>query len=331
VSYFKHLKILFAAGLFFGIGFGASEYFSGDSQPIWTAGDFFEKRINKSGFQFINPLLECEVGSILSKGNKISYLKNSAEDLVEDILAKEKSIYRASVYYRDLNNGPWFGISEDEKFIPGSLHKVGPLIALLKEAELYPLIFNRKIIYGGSEIPEIETYFKPSEEVEENKAYTVGNLAERMIRFSDNKAAFLIAKIISADKLLKVYNELGLEQSDNLNDYPLSARQFSILFRILFNASYLSKQSSEAALSLLAQTQFDKGLRAGVPVEIRIAHKFGERISNDGKEYQLHDCGIVYAPEKPYLLCVMTKGKDFDKMAELIASVSKKVFSHVSE
>jgi len=27
---------------------------------------------------------------------------------------------------------------------------------------------------------------------------------------------------------------------------------------------------------------------------------------------QLHDCGIVYYPETPYLLCVMTKGWNFE-------------------
>ena len=51
---------------------------------------------------------------------------------------------------------------------------------------------------------------------------------------------------------------------------------------------------------------------------------FKTRESGGGTpEHELHDCGIVYYPEHPYFLCVMTRGGDRPKLAAAIADVSK--------
>jgi hypothetical protein len=44
-------------------------------------------------------------------------------------------------------------------------------------------------------------------------------------------------------------------------------------------------------------------------------------------ERQLHDCGIVYAPGKPYLICIMTRGSDFKRLSPVIAQISKQVYT----
>ena len=98
----------------------------------------------------------------------------------------------------------------------------------------------------------------------------------------------------------------------------------------MFNASYLSRESSERGLAYLAHSDFQNGLVAGVPQGITVAHKFGERVSANGAK-QLHDCGIVYYPTRPYLLCVMTRGDDFSKLTEVIQSVSRIVYQSVDE
>jgi hypothetical protein len=60
-----------------------------------------------------------------------------------------------------------------------------------------------------------------------------------------------------------------------------------------------------------------------------VAHKFGERIMGDS--FQLHDCGIVYYPDNPYLLCVMTKGHDFYKQQTAIQIISKFIYNKISQ
>ena len=88
---------------------------------------------------------------------------------------------------------------------------------------------------------------------------------------------------------------------------------------------------SEKALELLSQTTFSSGLVAGVPDKINVAHKFGERtvhLNSTGEVMyrELHDCGIIYNAKHPYSLCVMTKGKEFDNLKDVIRKISVEVY-----
>lgn len=67
-----------------------------------------------------------------------------------------------------------------------------------------------------------------------------------------------------------------------------------------------------------------------------MAHKFGLLSEKDdaGKVIarQLHDCGIVYHPARPYVLCVMTKSAaPIEKIEGYIAEVSKRVYQEVDK
>jgi hypothetical protein len=105
---------------------------------------------------------------------------------------------------------------------------------------------------------------------------------------------------------------------------------YASFFRVLYNASYLGKQLSEWALATLAQSEFREGIVAGVPPAVPVAHKFGEHKDVATGEVQLHDCGIVYVPEHPYLLCVMTRGASFEHLDDAIASTSRLIFAQVA-
>src|SRR5690606_549510 len=110
----------------------------------------------------------------------------------------------------------------------------------------------------------------------------------------------------------------------------LSVKDYSAFFRILYNATYLSKEMSEKALSIMARSDFDIGITAGVPNNIHVSNKFGERGFVNHYEKQFHDCGIVYYPGSPYLLCVMTKGSNFETQIKIIAEVSALVYKNVA-
>ena len=79
---------------------------------------------------------------------------------------------------------------------------------------------------------------------------------------------------------------------------------------------------------------FPQGLQAGIPASVEVAQKFGERqvFLHDGtlSYRELHDCGIVYAPDNPYILCVMTRGHDFASLSSTIRDISKVVYDYVA-
>jgi hypothetical protein len=122
---------------------------------------------------------------------------------------------------------------------------------------------------------------------------------------------------------------VGLGSPQNDKNFSVTPKVYAGFFRVLFNSSYLSRDFSEATLNMLSQTEFNKGITAKLPSNIRVSHKFGIREENGLK--QLHDCGIVYYPKTPYLLCVITKGFDYDKMAAAIANISEEKMSRHDE
>lgn len=279
-----------------------------------------EKReLHQGGYEYISPLLECADFQYKNRGD--------LEEKISELINKEikgGEVEFISLYFRDLNNGPWIGINEQENFTPASLLKVPLMIAYLKIAGKDPSILERKVLTENNK-NLLSQNIIPLRTVETGKEYKIGELLEYMIIYSDNLAADALLRNINIESLDKTYRDLGISApSGNKTEDFMSVRDYSSFFRILYNASYLDHEMSEKALEILSRSQFVQGLTAGVPSQVKVAHKFGERISGDTK--QLHDCGIIYKEESPYLLCVMTRGQDFNKMGKIISDISSLVY-----
>lgn len=287
---------------------------------------------NPQNYKYINPLLECDTASF-SQNHNLTNLRNQIKTFIENETKNNSAISFGSVYFRDLNNGPWIGINHEELFSPASLVKVPVMMAYYHEAEHDPSVLQKKILNTKTYNPKDQN-IPPEAHLELNQEYTVNELIERMIVYSDNMAYDLLLENIDNKKVYRVYNDLGVDLSkavNNPNGNILTVSQYASFFRILFNSSYLDKEMSEKALELLSQVKYKKALVAGVPQNITVSHKFGERQYTQTGEKQLHDCGIVYLPKKPYLLCIMTRGTNFDKESEFIRQISSIVYNEMDK
>ncbi len=286
---------------------------------------------NNFNYKYINPILECNPD--ISLNNKLTPLRNSIKSIIDNEINNQNITY-ASVYYRDLNNGPWFGINEKEYFSPASLIKVPVLIAYLKKAETDPSIFQKKLIIiedptSGNNIQNI----KPSIATITNTEYTIEKLLEEMIVYSDNNAYITLHNNLTSEEIMQVYQDLDVDISKgftNPNGNIINIKNYASFFRILYNASYLNKEMSEKALNILSKVEFKDALVAGTPDNTIISHKFGERKYSDIGENQFHDCGIIYLPKNPYLLCVMTKtNKNINQAINVIKQISQKTYQDI--
>lgn len=322
----NNLKIFIFSLLFAGLG-----YFLG-KQNQNTSPIFSEIRSNKKNYLFINPLLECESSSFSSN---ITF--DSLKDKLFAQIDKLKSagqISSVSIYIRDLNNGPWLGINEKDNFSPASLIKVPLMIAYYKQAESNPDILKQNLEYLPTQ-DELTQDILPSVTLTPTQLYTIEDLINNMIIYSDNEAYDLLLSNIDNQLLIDTYSNLGVDISKSFLDPSgniLSVKSYAAFFRILYNASYLNPEMSEKALSLLSRVQYQDALVKGINnPNIKISHKFGERTFTDTGEKQLHDCGIVYLPQKPHLICVMTRGNDFAKLSEAIAQISQTIYQNISQ
>ena len=286
-------------------------------------------KCNTSNFKYLNPDLVCRNDFVVSKKAYAS-LKSSIKDII-DIKIKDKEITNASIYFRDLQNGPTFGINEYEKFSPASLLKLPLLITYLNLQDDNPNLLQTQIGFDNVE-DSLEQYFPSKISATQNTPYKIQDLLSYMIQYSDNNSYYALREYLKVidprkDLLQQTFIDLGIIDPKDFTDQTISVKAYSSIFIQLYYNSFLTNNKlSEEALDMLAKSDFDKGIVQGLPVGIQVAHKFGEREDLPNGEKQLHDCGIVYYSNNPYLLCVMTRGKDFDKLSSFIGLISEMVY-----
>lgn len=293
-----------------------------------TEKEIFSQNIerHKAGFSLISPLLECNLDQTFGE-KRYKTIKTKVKNLVETKVS-QKEIRKISVYFRDLNSGYWFGFEENEKFTPASLLKVPVMIVALKKAEQNPDFLQEKVKVDELDATEesFSPNIKPGISIKEGEVYSVWELIERMIINSDNSALFILQQLIREAEEYELYKDLGINLPSGKIDDFMSVKEYASFFRVLYNASYLNKQMSERALELLVQVDFKEGLAGGVPKGILVANKFGERGYENQSIKQLHDCGIIYYPHSPYLLCVMSRGDDFNVSSQVVREISRVVY-----
>lgn len=279
-------------------------------------------------FSLIHPLLDVDYPIAF---HELKPFRDKITAFIEGQVANKKAA-EVSVYFRDLNNGYWTGIDERREFSPASLLKVPLMMTVMRESEADPGLLGRIVTYDAASADA----FRSSGDVPQQdpitvgQSYSVAELVRRMLANSDNGAAVAITGVVAREALEKTYSDLGLKLSlDPAAPGALSVKQYATFFRILYNASYLSKSASQKALEMLASSSFKRGLVAGVPEGVAVAHKFGERQVDGASLLQFHDCGIVYHPKEHYLLCVMTRGGRTEELQEVISGVSRLVFDEV--
>ncbi len=287
-------------------------------------------RENTAGYKFIDPLLAYIIPSadqetgMASLKNKISDYINGAE--------RNNILSGASAFFYDLNKGRWVGVNETEKYTPASMLKVVIMVSYFKESETNQNILGKHLVYT-KDIDDFvkQDAFNTLSDLKVGDSYKVEDLINKMIIDSDNGAEYLLLSYINQTALDSIYNALNIENPTGKNDFTISPRTYSLFLRILYSSTYLDNVDSEKALSILSETTFKDGLVAGVPQNIAVAHKFGEHViqqNNQAQQIELHDCGIIYYPKNPYLLCVMTRGGNLDNLKNAIKNISTLVYQN---
>lgn len=300
------------------------------AEDMHSAENALEAR-QQGQYKYINPLLECEQAQNLGR----KYYKptfDTVKEIINDYENKGMAT-EVGVYFRDLNNGPWYAFNEDALFEPASMFKLPLLVSLYKKREIDHEFFDQKvsIVADKDDMQNI----KPSASAQVGMSYTVRELIQYMMKYSDNTAAETLFSLLDPKYMTTIFSEIGMTTKKGAEGrFVITVRDYSSIYRFLFNGSYLSRSDSEEILELLTQTEFNNGLRKFIPSQISIAHKFGERQLQDlqgNNMYQLHDCGIVYYPRRPFLLCVMTKGSDPNVLVKVIQDISRSIYTSYDE
>ncbi len=312
----------------------------------WAHQDVVENRgavlrQSSTDYTYISPLLACDIGTEESFP-ELAPIKASVEQVIA-AATQDGSVSDVSVYVRALKSARWFEIDGQTTYAPASLLKVFIMMAYYKEDDDRGngSVLGRSIVFEGSANPQQDMPGEVIPHLVAGQHYTVAQVIDQMIIYSDNDAMTTLVDNFDSQTLQEfknIFSDLDIpspltQTEDAMNFMPVDS--YAMVFRILFSATYLSRQYSNEALALLARAHYADGIVAGVPSGTMVAHKFGVRsipASQNGgvAGAELHDCGIVYYPKHPYLLCVMTRGTSVAALEQTLQQVSKTTYQGLS-
>lgn len=287
------------------------------------------KPVRVSGYQYVKPLLLCNLEP--QPQNEDKTIESKLQTYINSSTSKD-----VGVYFINPAAGTWGGVNYNESFSPASMLKVPIMTALFHVSESDPAFLSKSIYYDGSFDLNAAENIKPTSSIQPNHSYSINDLITYMIKYSDNNAEELLLGVLPAEELSNIFTDLGLAAPSSSGPIDfMSPKAYSLFLRVLYNGSYLSHDLSEKALELMAYRDFPNGLQAGVPQDVDIAEKFGDRrvVDNQGNfmSQEIHDCGIVYSPKGDYFLCVMTRGKDISTLESEISEISKLVYQYINQ
>jgi beta-lactamase class A len=236
-------------------------------------------------------------------------------------LVREEGPATISIYYEFLNTGANIQINNEQRFYPASLVKLPTAMVAMKKVERGEWHLNDMLVLYEED--KDNRYGKLYEQPTGTK-FTIKKLLESLLIESDNTAHRMLMRNLSDQELAGLKDDIGLSELFD-EKHEISAKEYSRIFRSLYISSYLNRDSSQQILDWLTQTKFDHTLPSGLPKGTAFAHKIGE----DDVEQNYLDSGIVYLPNRPYLLSVMIKGHDQGKAESIMKRVSKAAHDYV--
>jgi len=207
-----------------------------------------------------------------------------------------------SFYLEYLPTGTSIRSNENNQLAGASLLKLPTIISLYKAGEAGSVDLDKVVVIKNE---WLDSGFGDLWKKGAGTKLTLREAAHLALINSDNTAIKTVRGVLG-DAI--VDNETVLAQLDV--DFPytidgqsqVSARDYASVLKCLYLSCYLKPENSQEILTKLAQAPDFGRIARRVPDDVKVAHKIGVFHS----EVQ-SDCGIIYVPNRPYLLCVILK------------------------
>lgn len=229
-----------------------------------------------------------------------------------------------SIYYEQINTGSNISVNKNLRMFPASLSKLIQAILVTKKVEDGLLSWDQKLPVLSEDLSSDSGNLY---QTVESSPISVEGLVEELLVNSDNTAQNIFKRYLTFEDYVVFQQATGLEDLYNDQGF-ISAKEYTRVLRVLYTSNFLKSKNSQKILEYMARSTFNGYLSQGVPEGVKFAHKYGEN-----KDFYLFaDSGIVYVPNKPYMLTVIIKGKDWSPETiawarNLMEEISKRAYN----
>lgn len=286
--------------------------------------------IHKDGLLFVTSSSKSDTYSLLSKRIFTDY----PNDIIINFTPLRKAVReyveaqngKVGIYVEYLPSGVSIGANDRQEVKLASLSKVPLVMSVLRKVQKGQLKLDDVLVLKKENMdPLFGNLWKSGE----GAKFTVRELIEICLKESDNTAYNTLFEKLTPEEIMDVYSYLDIEVLSVDTNPIVSPKSFSSIFRSLYLASYLNEEYSNYILTILTQTIFNDKIPAGMPSTVLVAHKIGVFNRPDTDEKVYTDCGIVYLPKRPYIICVFVKDDD-EAAKKYISYLSQMVYSYMT-
>lgn len=232
-----------------------------------------------------------------------------------------------STYFQDMNSGSHVSVNPDLKLWPTNLLKTPLVLSAMRKVDKGEWdLKNTKFKLEETDIAS-DTALELKSQVGQD--LTLRYLVERLLYESDDTAGRVLSRNLSAEERNSAIEAMGI--GDYIAQNSMSARDYSVVLRTLYNASYLSEDSSNEVLKIMGENEFRELLNSRIPEEVKFAHKWDVDVATR----VFSDAGIMYVGNKSFILSVMIKSKNPDialsknKAEELMAEIGENAHRYI--
>lgn len=236
------------------------------------------------------------------------------------------------MYIEYLNTGANISINQETYIFPASLLKLPIAMSVMKKIEIGEWSLDNELVL--LDVDRDDKSGNKNDLLAKNKVgtrFTIRDLLIYSLRDSDNTAFRILYRNLSDTEIERFIEATGLEQITN-KEGKISAKEYSRMLRSLYTASFLNRENSQLILSWLDESDFNEFLSKPIDPYIAFPHKYGENLN----QIVFADSGIVYIPNRPYIISVMLEGdtsKSYSeeekiKAEEFMHQVSKVTYNY---
>ncbi len=261
----------------------------------------------------------------------IQPLREELRNMSQEFSGPEREV---SLYLEFLNTGANISINPDNYIWPASLTKVPLAMAVMKKVEDSDWeLHNELVLMPGDADTHSGNIENPLADFPVGTRFTIEKLLREVLVNSDNTAYYILLRNLHRDDLNKMTLAIGLDALFQ-EDGKISAKEYSRILRSLYTASFLSRSHSQMILEWLDEATFNSFLTKGVPESVPFPHKYGE----DDRTRVYSDSGIVYLPDRPYIISVMVQANpnapyasEQEVVSVFMEQVSRAAYDYLSQ
>jgi beta-lactamase class A len=235
----------------------------------------------------------------------------------------------------DLTSGHKYLLNGDEVFPQASSIKVPLLLELYRQSqensEGQAKLTDMYTVRQEDLVPDSDILLGLTPGV---TRLTNRDLATMVVAVSDNSATNVLIDRVGMENVNKLMDRLGLKRTrlrrkmmdlkaaQEGRENVSTPREMMLLLEAIYHGKVLKKTTTEDFLKVLS-THKDSALLRGLPEGVRAANKPGalEAVRNDS--------GIVFAPNRPFVLCIMGTYLRNERAGEkAISEIAAAAYSH---